>query len=160
MLAAILVGVLMGGAGGPQLSCSLAAVGTPKAGGPAPVRFTVENKGSAAVRVLDWHTPLEGLLSGQAIEVSRDGKPIEYQGPQMKRGDPGVDDYVAVGAGKSVSKEIDVALAFDLTKPGTYRVRFAGPLLDVLAAGEKPRARDAFKGHPLACGPVDLVVQP
>jgi uncharacterized protein (DUF58 family) len=157
VLGAVLGAALMGGAGGPQLACRLEAVdAAPKAGGPVRVRFTVENQSRAAVRVLRWHTPLEGLRSPQAIDVSHEGRPLDYQGPALKRGDPRADDYVAVAPGGTASGEVDLALAFDVSSPGTYRARFAGPLLDVLVTGETPHARDAFRGHPLSCGPVEI----
>jgi peptidyl-Lys metalloendopeptidase len=138
------------------LECRLEAA--PATGGErAPVRFVLRNAGSAPVAVLDWHTPLEGLL-GPIFEVRGEGRVLDYTGPMVKRGDPEADEYVVLGPGESAAETVDLALAWDLQKAGRYEIRFPGPLRDVTAPGTVPRPRDKHRPHPLSCGPLLLDV--
>ena len=142
----------------PDMACRLEAEPGAVAGGPVKVRFTLSNRGARAVRVLEWHTPLEGFWS-DVFEVSRDGRKLAYEGPLMKRGDPVRDDYVEIAPGKSVSAVVDLAGPYDLRRAGTYRVAFTRGLMDVARENEAyPRGRDAHRKRALACEPIDVVV--
>ena len=50
-----------------------------------------------------------------------------------------------IRAGESVSATVDFAQAYDMKKPGTYRVKVVGNLQDVIKDGTSPpRPRTAF----------------
>jgi len=56
------------------------------------------------------------------LTLSRDGKELEYKGVFLKREDPGPEDFVLVGAGKTVSSTFDLSSAYRVTQAGTYTV--------------------------------------
>ena len=152
-LAAALLLMSTGGSAAPaaDLHCSLTAPASVAAGRPAPLRFTLANRGAVAVQVLEWGTPLEGWF-GAYVEVSRDGVAIAYRGPMVKRGDPAADEYVRIAAHRTRRAEVDLAQPFDLSVPGVYRVRPRITLFDVAVAGAPvPRPRDRLVSQALNC---------
>ncbi|MEA2563057.1 MAG: hypothetical protein QOH06_4561 [Acidobacteriota bacterium] len=134
---------------------------TYSAGEPVTVGFFLENLSSEPLRVLTWYTPLEGIR-GSIFRVTRDGQEVPYQGPMVKRGDPGQGDYVLVPPGGPVSAEVDLAQSWDPSVSGTYRVDFDGRIHDVAREGESvPRPRDAHQGMDAKGEPVTFrVVRP
>ena len=63
-----------------------------------PLRFTLRNDSERDVKVLVWHTPIEGF-SADIFDVQRDGEPVPYVGRLVKRAAPRETDYVAIAAG-------------------------------------------------------------
>ena len=113
--------------------------------------FRLTNTSAQPLYVLDWRTPLEGLKSS-CLEISRAGAEIPYQGPMFKRGDPGAEEYVTIAPGASVENTIEAQLAYDFSQPGTYRIAFPGPLMDVATqqAGV-PRPLAQHRALPVQC---------
>jgi hypothetical protein len=139
------------------LRCELNAPASGRAGAPLLLHFKITNSGSQGVRVLDWNTPFEPGWFAPFVTVSREGQPVTYRGASMKRGDPAASDYLAIGAGRTRHARIDLAEAFDLSRPGHYRVEPQIMLHDVLPAGTPaPRARDAHQALPLACNAAEV----
>jgi hypothetical protein len=137
------------------LACELSVAPRVAPGEPMLLRFRLTNRTAQPLYVLDWHTPLEGLLS-RMLQVSRAGQDIPYQGPMMKRGDPGADDYRAIAPGASVEESIDVGLAYETQAPGRYRIAFAGPLRDVVTSpSEVPRPLDKHQPMAVQCPAVE-----
>src|SRR6185503_423223 len=97
-----------------MLACSLEAVPPYRAGEPVPVRFRLRNRGRAPVAVLDWNTPLEGLLADMFTIRRAGGAGVGWSGPSIKRGDPDAGDYVTIAAGGEVTEDVDLALGYDL----------------------------------------------
>lgn len=142
----------------PDLACRLEAEPGAVAGGPVKVRFALSNRGSRAVRVLRWLTPLEGFWS-DVFDVSSGGRKLAYEGPMMKRGDPGAEDYVEIAPGKSVNAVVDLAGPYDLRQAGTYEVAFTRGLADVVPSGDRfPRPRDQHRRKNLECAPLRIEV--
>ncbi|MCY1019714.1 protease [Pyxidicoccus sp. MSG2] len=140
------------------LECALSAPKTVKAGEPVEVVFRLTNPTAKPLYVLDWHTPLEGLLN-DIFQITRDGTELSYAGPMLKRGNPGADDYVAVAPGASVEGRVNVALAYDFTQPGRYRIAFRGRLMDVATQqAEVPHTLDGFRELPVKCPEVETAV--
>ncbi|MEA2559750.1 MAG: hypothetical protein QOH06_1254 [Acidobacteriota bacterium] len=138
----------------------LAVRETYSAGEPVTIGFFLENLSAEPLRILTWYTPLEGI-KGSIFRVTRDGQEVPYQGPMVKRGDPGQGDYVLVPPGAPVSAEVDLARGWDLSVPGTYRVDFEGRIHDVAKEGESvPRPRDAHQGKDAKGEPVTFRVVP
>jgi peptidyl-Lys metalloendopeptidase len=96
----------------------------------ARVKMILTNKSNQDLSVLTWNTPLDRLVT-DCLEVTVDGKTIEYDGPVVKRGAPTPDDYIVIKAGQSVETEFPVSDAYDTSKPGTYHVKLKNPLPDV-----------------------------
>ena len=142
----------------PELVCRLTAPARVTAGGPVEITFTVTNRSAAAVSILRWYTPLEGVR-GDIFRVTRGRRGLPYEGPMMKRGDPAAGDYVEIPAGKSVTGTADLSAAYRFRAPGTYRVSFTRGLSDVVRAGARlPRPRDAHRPRKLSCSPIAIEV--
>jgi hypothetical protein len=133
------------------LEATLSGPAEVRAGDPVTLEFTLVNRGTAGRYVLRWYTPLEGIY-GKIFHVTRDGEPLEYGGPLVMRGDPLPDDYVWVDAQGSVSAEVDLATAYDLTQPGTYSIGCIAPEISHVA---QSRAEMATTVEEL--GPIELV---
>jgi peptidyl-Lys metalloendopeptidase len=141
------------------LHCELSAPQRGRAGAAFMLRFALVNDAAAAVRVLDWNTPFEPGWFNAYLEVSREGQPLVYRGASMKRGDPAADNYLLIAAHRARRASVDLALAFDLSQPGRYRVEPRLMLHDVAPAGTRvPRARDAHRHMPLACPAIEFVL--
>ena len=139
------------------LTCRLSAPATGRVGAPFTLHFTFTNPGSETLRVLDWNTPFEPGWFAPFVTLLRDGQALTYRGASMKRGEPTAQDYVAIGAGRARHARVDLAEAFDLSRPGHYRVEPRITLHDVLPAGARtPRPRDAHQGQSLACNAMEF----
>jgi len=160
-LAAAVLLMSSGGAAAkaPDLRCSLTAPARVAVGEPVPLRFSLANRGSVAVQVLEWGTPFEGWFAAY-VEVSRDGVAVPYRGPMVKRGEPAADEYVRIAAHRARRAEVNLAQPFDLSAPGVYRVRPRITLFDVAAAGTAaPRPRDRHASLALSCPELEVRVE-
>jgi hypothetical protein len=106
------------------LACVLTAPGSVPLTEPVvPVGFTLRNDGDVALTVLGRQTPLEGML-GNLFAVTLESRRLDYRGPMVKRGPPGADEFVTIAPGSHAHATVDLAEAYGLSSPGTYRVRF------------------------------------
>ena len=145
-------------AAGP-LRCKLTAPATGRPGEALMLHFTFANHGPRALRLLTWNTPLEPGWFAPFVNVTRDGEPLEYRGAMMKRGAPAADDYLEIGAHRTRHAEIDLALGFDLSRPGRYHVEPRIVLHDLASLdARRARAADARAPQSLACNAVDFVL--
>jgi len=124
-----------------RLEARLVSARQYKSDQPVDVTFELANSGDEDAYVLTWYTPLEGLWS-DCLRVTRDGEPVPYDGPLAKRGEPTEEDYVRVPAGESVTADVELSRAYQVTEPGTYDVAVDTRLADVTSEGER-----AFKGR-------------
>jgi peptidyl-Lys metalloendopeptidase len=131
----------------------------PVAGSPTSLRFSLANRTAAPLWVLRWNTPLEGW-KGTVLTVTANGTEIPYQGPMLKRGDPGREDYVEIPAGESASATVDLSQVYEVSQPGRYEVKVTGDLHDVAKdGGSVPRPRDRHEAMELRCEEVTLEVK-
>jgi hypothetical protein len=147
-------------AGDPQhpLECHMERIHPQVAGGPTAIRFQLTNRRDRPVWVLSWNTVFEGWR-GTILSVSFQGKELPYQGPMLKRGDPGVQDYLRLRAGESQIAGLDLSQAYDMSKPGLYTVKVTGDLQDVIQDDtQPPRTRDHFQPVKLTCNELTLDV--
>jgi peptidyl-Lys metalloendopeptidase len=93
------------------------------------VTVTLTNLSSAPVRLLKFYIP-DGRLKEGLFEVTRNGEPVEYIGPHIKRAAPTADDYVTLAPGESLTGSAPVSGFYDLSETGSYTVRYAAPSLD------------------------------
>ncbi len=101
---------------------------------PVKLRFELTNEGDKDLYVLKWYTPLEGLNSDCLKVVRNDKGKVKYDGPMIKRGNPGPDDYILVPAGKSVSADVNVSESYAVSKPADYQVELNIQALEHLPA--------------------------
>jgi hypothetical protein len=163
ILAAALSTACMPSTPSPNLSgpieCTLDSVTPLEAGGTVAVRMRLMNRSNEPVWFLRWNTPFEGWR-GTIFTVTRGGAEIPFQGPMMKRGDPGAEEYVQIPAGQSVVGTADLSQIYDLGKPGLYELKVTGSLQDVVKGGTGvPRPRDQFQPLELKCGELMLDVK-
>ncbi|WP_426755031.1 protease [Myxococcus sp. Y35] len=142
------------------LTCTMSGPAQVRAGEPVEVVFQLSNPTAGTVRVLDWHTPLEGVLN-TIFDVSRDGTSLDYRGPMAKRAPPTADSYRTLSPGMSVEGKVDVARFYDLQAPGTYHIAFRGPLMDVARDGEPvPAPSGQYRPVEVQCPVVEVTVTP
>ncbi|MFM4997915.1 protease [Aeromonas sanarellii] len=122
------------------LQCELSVNAESGVNEPLPLVMTLTNRGEAPLEVLTWFTPFEGWFA-DAIDLTRDGRPLAYRGPLAKRGEPGDGDFLLLAPGEHSQADADLAQAYDLSQPGSYRLSYrAQPL--ALTRGVVPSCPD------------------
>jgi len=115
---------------GPEESALVATIEAEEplsTGGPVNARFTLTNTSSEGLFVLKWFTPLEGL-AGDIFQIQRDGVELPYVGKVGRRGvAPTSDDYVWIGAGESITAEVDLAGGTTFRRLGSIQCSSAHP---------------------------------
>lgn len=104
-------------------SISAATTSIP-AGSPVLIDFKVENTGTEDIKILPWNTPLEERLSADVFTILKDGNKALFIGRKMRRPAPTEADYVNLAPGESLENTVDLALSYNLAKPGTYSVQY------------------------------------
>ena len=123
----------------PELSATLEMPANLPDGNRVMIQFILTNNSDADLYVLKWYTPLEGI-GGEIFRVKRDGQAIPYTGILAMRGDPTPEAYQLLGAGQSVSTEVDLATSFDFSQPGEYTIEFLSPRISHVARSEAEMA--------------------
>ncbi|WNG62783.1 peptidase M35 [Archangium gephyra] len=93
------------------------------------VTVTLTNVSSHPVQLLKFYIP-DGRLKEGLFEVTRNGEPVEYIGPHIKRAAPTAQDYITLAPGESISGLAPVSGMYDLSESGAYTVSYAAPSLD------------------------------
>jgi peptidyl-Lys metalloendopeptidase len=115
---------------------------------PVRLRFELTNASKEPVHVLKWFTPLEGIAS-DCLSVTRDGKRrLAYDGPMVKRGTPGPDDYVLLKPGETVGADVDVSDGYAVTVPAEYEVELKTPEVAAVPAADTRTAAALEKTAP------------
>jgi hypothetical protein len=122
------------------LRATLDAPATLPSGERVSLGFTLTNETDARLYVLKWYTPLEGI-AGEILRVERDGEALPYLGILAYRAAPPPDAYILLNAGDSVSAEVDLATAYDLSEAGEYTIEFVSPLISHVARTEAEMAK-------------------
>ncbi|MCC8361781.1 protease [Lysobacter sp. A6] len=122
-------------AGVNPLQVSMVAVGVDS------VDIRITNTSRHAVRLPKWQLPSD-VTEAKLFQVSRDGKPVAYEGPMIKRGLPTSADFKVLRPGETYRAVVNLAGAYDLAQTGQYTVAFASPLQHAsLSSGEMLRER-------------------
>ena len=87
------------------------------------VMVTLSNPTRAAVLVPRLAIP-EAELDEALFTVTRDGVPVPYVGPHVKRGATQAVELVRLEAGASLAVVVDLSGAYDLSRDGTYAVSY------------------------------------
>ncbi|QRK06320.1 peptidase M35 [Archangium violaceum] len=93
------------------------------------VTVTLTNISSEPVQLLKFYIP-DGRLKEGLFEVTRNGEPVEYIGPHIKRAAPRPEDYITLQPGESLSGSAPVSGMYDLSETGSYTVRYAARSLE------------------------------
>lgn len=88
---------------------------------PVIIHVTITNPTGHSLKVLKWQTPAEDV-EGPLFSVRQNGQPVSYIGPLFKRPKPVHEDYLNLKAGESISRDIDLALYYDLTVSANYSI--------------------------------------
>ena len=91
------------------------------------VEIVLTNTSNKTARVPRYQLPL-GELEAKLFQVSRDGEPVAYEGPMIKRGLPQASDFAILRPGQSVRGVVALADAYDMRKGGTYTITLASSL--------------------------------
>ncbi len=84
----------------------------------------ITNVSSSVVRVAPAQLPGE-FLDEALFALERDGEPVEYVGPHVKRAAPTAADMVVLAPQTTVQYRVELSQAYDLTQDGVYTVRYA-----------------------------------
>jgi len=91
------------------------------------VDVTITNTSNHTVRVPKWELPSD-FMEAKLFQVSRNGEPVQYEGPMIKRGLPKADDFAILRAGETLRTTIDLSGSYDMSKSGDYVVTLMSPL--------------------------------
>lgn len=145
----------------PSIACTVHAPASVKTGQPVSLKVVLHNRGATKISVLNWGTPFEEAWLQPFVTVTRDGKPVAYEGAVVKRGDPERDEYFGLSPAEQREASIDLTLAFDLTEPGPYVVVPRIVLYDVaLEPVRLPRARASHQPRTIDCNTIMVTVRP
>jgi len=106
-----------------------------------PLKVVLTNTSNQDLSVLTWNTPLDDVVT-DCLDITVNGRKVEYDGPIIKRGAPTAKDYVLIKAGESVETNFPVSDAYDTSKPGTYEVTLKTMIPD--ARPKQPRLAAAL----------------
>jgi peptidyl-Lys metalloendopeptidase len=88
------------------------------------VTVTVTNTTRHPVHVLAWQLPSDEV-EGALFKITRDGEAVRYTGPLVKRAAAQAADHVRIDAGATLSYEVELSAAYDLSRNGRYAVEYA-----------------------------------
>lgn len=91
------------------------------------VEVVLTNTSNKSARVPRYQLPSTDLQA-KLFQVSRDGQPVAYEGPMIKRGLPSATDFAILGPGQSYRSVVQLADAYDMRKSGTYTITLASAL--------------------------------
>ncbi len=90
------------------------------------LEMEVYNPTGAPVRVLPWHTPLEGYRNHFLHVLNRAGHAVEYRGETAKRGSPRDTEYLTIGSGERLTARLNPFEAYPVAESGAYSIQFFG----------------------------------
>lgn len=88
------------------------------------VKVTVTNTARHPVNLLRWQLPSEDV-EAPLFRITYDGQPVTYMGPVIKRAAPGPADHVRLDPGASLSYDVELTVAYDLSRNGRYDIQYA-----------------------------------
>ena len=88
------------------------------------VTVTVTNTARHPVHVLSWQLPSDEP-EGALFKITRDGEAVRYTGALVKRMAPQAGDHVRLDPGASLSYEVELSAAYDLSRSGRYTIEYA-----------------------------------
>jgi peptidyl-Lys metalloendopeptidase len=111
------------GQASPTISMSIADRATTM-DGELLVDLVFTNKSDSPISMVSWYLP-DGELDGDLFAISRDGEPVNYVGRIVKRAPASPKDMIELAPGESITRTVDLAAHYDLTKSGVYAMQYA-----------------------------------
>jgi peptidyl-Lys metalloendopeptidase len=130
---AVLAGAIAAATAAPQaaktnpLRVSVVAAPAASGGFLGAVEVTITNTSNHTVRVPHWELPSD-FMEAKLFQVSRNGEPVQYEGPMIKRPLPGQADFKVIRAGETLRTTVDLSGVYDMSKSGEYIVTLSSPL--------------------------------
>ncbi len=87
------------------------------------VDVVVTNTTRHPIKLLRWQLPSEEL-EGALFHIERDGVAVSYNGPLIKRPAPRTDDQLLLGPGQSLTYQVELTGAYDLSRNGRYTIEY------------------------------------
>ncbi len=81
------------------------------------------NAGTSPVTFVNWFLP-DGELDGDMFLLARDGQPVSYLGPIVKRTAPAAADMITLAPGESIARTADLGSVYDLSASGVYSIQY------------------------------------
>jgi len=105
------------------------------------VSVTLRNSGQSKVKLLKWAVP-DSELEESLFDVKLGGQSVQYLGAHFKRGTARAEDYVQLKPGESITRTVDLASFYDLSKSGSYSITvdskgLKSNTVEVFVAGRK-----------------------
>jgi len=91
------------------------------------VDVTITNTSNHTVRVPRWELPSD-FMESKLFQISRNGEPVQYEGPMVKRPLPNAGDFTMLRAGETLRTTVDLSGAYDMSRSGEYVVTLSSPL--------------------------------
>ncbi len=109
---------------------------------PVQIMITVSNRSPEIVRMLNYHTPKNGL-EGDILTLSLERNPVAYIGALYKRRTPIEEDYTKLAPGESLSGVVELWGSYDFAQGGRYAVTYKTELLTA-NRGNRAEANNNF----------------
>ena len=97
---------------------------------PINLRFSLTNPNPVSVWVLRCQLPSEEI-DAHIFDIRRDGQPVHYRGPLVKRAAPESEDYLEIEGGQTFSLVFDPTSVYEVGPQGNYTIAFRGKKLDI-----------------------------
>ncbi|MED5618489.1 M35 family metallo-endopeptidase [Ideonella sp. BN130291] len=88
------------------------------------VNLTVTNTANHPVALLKWQLPSDDMQAPLFRITHEDGTPVRYLGRIVKRAAPRAGDMVVLQPGASLSYQVELTGAYDLSRNGRYAIEF------------------------------------
>ncbi|MFC7420794.1 M35 family metallo-endopeptidase [Iodobacter arcticus] len=87
------------------------------------LNVTMKNTSSTSQYILKWHTPF--IAAQQPLfEIYRDGVPVTYLGPMVKRPTPKASDYFELKPGAIYQQKVELSALYDMRTTGHYTIQY------------------------------------
>ena len=120
------------------------------------LRVTYHNGTAEDLYLLRWQTSLYGI-EGNVFDVRLDGQTVEYTGRLYKRGFPQAEDYVRIPAGGSVSADVELSSAYDMSRTGEYAIRYRASVQNALRVDGQTKVTGIGDDYEVPAAP-DLII--
>ena len=135
------------------LRVSLVAAKASDGGFLGAVDVAITNTSNHTVRVPRWELPSD-FMEAKLFQVSRDGQPVQYEGPMVKFGLPQARDFVMLRAGETLRTTVDLSGSYDMSRSGDYVVTLSSSLQHASLSNGEMLKHD--NGLPMAIQSVPL----
>ena len=105
-----------------KLTCEISATPAQNLSDGIWLTFSIQSNLNKTIRILPWHTPLEGIFSHFFTIKDKTGQLLDYQGPLMKRAAPIDSDYINLEASQKLSHRVDLSKTYTFIQKQSYLI--------------------------------------